>query len=205
MLITLSTMFAKRVSCYISQSPLFRPYAKSFCSLDQLMFVPTYTHLCNLILDETCHDQTSESLSLSSQRNFASRGGGASIIPDFTSETYGRTACSGSQIAMVICNLQNNYYINPPSVVLEEDITEGECWEFLGERVQITINLTESVKISHISIGHPSPHLLSPHSCLRAPRAISVWAFVNGIENLPQGVNETSTLLRNMHQKTYRA
>lgn len=192
----------KPVKCYIAQSPLY-PTVQAFCNLDQFMFVPKFTHFCNLLIlppgDTSCDkDEPSQpvfyvvkDLNLLSRRNYASRGGGALIIPHFTSNTHGLTTCTGSRLTQAICNWENNYHVNPPEVVLEANINEGECWEFTGERGQIGINLTERATISHVMIGHPPLHLLSRDSGLRAPKRIGVWALTKGDEDLPQGFNGT--------------
>lgn len=106
--------------------------------------------------------------------NYASSSGGASIVTEFTSQTHGRTPCSGSKSEIWACNLEKNAHINSPAVILEDGLVNGECWEFSGEKGQVAINLTEPVVITHISLDRPAQGARS-----RAPKNLTLWALVN--------------------------
>jgi len=115
-------------------------------------------------------------------RNFASQGGGAQIIPELTSPTYNLPPLSW--IAWTRHKIFNggydmdNLHIFRPSVVLEDRLSDGACWQFSGNQGQVAVRLAEIVEISHVTVDYVLPTLLSEVAIRRAPKNITVWALV---------------------------
>jgi len=116
-------------------------------------------------------------------RNFASQGGGARVISELTSPTH--NIPSPSWFTWTYNKVFNNGYdldhldIPRPSVVLEDQLHIGECWEFSGDRGQVGIRLAEVIEVSHITVDYIPPALISEDGVRRAPKNISLWGLAN--------------------------
>src|SRR6188768_2980944 len=94
-------------------------------------------------------------------RNFASQGGGAQIIPELTSPTH--SLPPPSWIAWVRHQIFNggydmdNLHILRPSVVLEDRLSDGACWQFSGNQGQVAVRLAEIIEISHVTVDYVLP------------------------------------------------
>lgn len=116
------------------------------------------------------------------RRNFAAWGGGASIIDQLTSPTHGlpTTNVWSELLDHVLGRRIQNLEISRPVVLLEDEIFDGQCWEFSGAAGQVAIQLSEDVTVSHIAINYISPALLSPRAIARAPQKITAWGLLRG-------------------------
>ena len=120
-------------------------------------------------------------------RNFAHHGGGASIIPELTSQTFRLPPHSlRTRVTKWITGRDIlNEDIILPIVVLEDDLRVGECWEFEGATGNVAIHLPEKVQISHVTIDYIPPTLTGAHLTGRAPRGVALWGLID--------TNETTT------------
>ncbi|KAL0945371.1 hypothetical protein HGRIS_000869 [Hohenbuehelia grisea] len=105
-------------------------------------------------------------------RNFALHGDGARIISAFTSPSHDSSG-RRSALRQLLCDFPE---LNPPEVILEDDVHVGECFEFQGSYGQIGISLPEPVHISSVSLEHVSPTMVSSGRARQAPKEIEVWA-----------------------------
>jgi Sad1 / UNC-like C-terminal len=134
-------------------------------------------------LDSHIHEKNL--LLLHRRRDFALRAGGSSVLLGLTSPTYRPQRNSQiSQYWNEAWELLRGYDvasvdINPPIVVLEDDICVGSCWAFAGSTGNIGISLAERVFISDITIGYADPVLLSRSESLRAPQSLILWGLVD--------------------------
>ncbi|KAL0957379.1 hypothetical protein HGRIS_001181 [Hohenbuehelia grisea] len=94
--------------------------------------------------------------------------------PRFTSPSHDS---SGRQSALrrLVCDFPE---LNPPEVLLEDDVRVGECFEMQGSYGQIGISLPEPVHISSVSLEHVSPSMVSSGRARQAPKEVEVWALL---------------------------
>ncbi|KAF9521261.1 hypothetical protein CPB83DRAFT_900923 [Crepidotus variabilis] len=113
--------------------------------------------------------------------NYASNGNGASIIKQLTSPTHNLPPPSWlTRLRSFTFGLElNRPDINRPHVILEDNLVEGECWEFTGSYGQVGIRLSRPISVSQCVFDSPSPSTLSLSSFSRTPLNMSVWAFIN--------------------------
>lgn len=114
------------------------------------------------------------------RRNFALNGGGAAVLPDFTSQTHNLPRRSiGSNLRAWLSGLDlNDADVVLPIVVLESGMRVGDCWEFTGETGQIGIRLSGAVQISDVTLDHIHPSAIAQNLGKRAPREFALWGLV---------------------------
>ncbi|PPQ76905.1 hypothetical protein CVT26_001267 [Gymnopilus dilepis] len=110
------------------------------------------------------------------RRDYALRANGARILLDFTSATHQPLASADKYDSQL--NLRSIEDIYLPSVVLENQLVIGECWQFDGERGHVGIRLAKPVAISDMTINHAHPLLILPTDTGKAPRNFILWALV---------------------------
>ncbi|KAJ7462495.1 UNC-like C-terminal-domain-containing protein, partial [Mycena latifolia] len=112
------------------------------------------------------------------QYNFALDVAGAQVIYQMTSSTQGLTLwCrmkrwwTGGEASC------DHEFVLPTEVIRAGDAMEGECWTFEGGSGHITIRLSETVKISSLTIQQVKP--FAPQGSSQAPRGIALWGLVS--------------------------
>lgn len=120
-------------------------------------------------------------------RNFALRGGGATIDASITSPTYKLPArtIQSRLLFWLRGHDHQDAHINLPNVALEEFIEVGECWEFEGGHGTIGVNLPESIHVSSLSLNYIPPSKVSAVAMARAPRNVTLWGHADA-ENLTE-------------------
>ena len=128
-------------------------------------------------------------------RNFASKGEGAKIIQDFTSETHGipRETINTWLLRKLRGFDVNRIHINPPTVVLEKTLDLGECWEFTGASGQIGISFARPIKLANVTI-YQARGIVSAKENGRTPRDIVLWGQTNTPGNFSSGILENRTM-----------
>ncbi|KAH7909334.1 hypothetical protein BJ138DRAFT_1011031 [Hygrophoropsis aurantiaca] len=122
---------------------------------------PSIASLVQLEIDRRAKDTIS-------RRDFALRGGGADVIVDFTSPTY-----------LLPPPDLRSHEVNPPTIVLEPDITVGSCWSFSGRQGHVGISLSEHVEVADVTIDHAPAELLSEQELQKAPQEMSLWGLLD--------------------------
>jgi len=92
--------------------------------------------------------------------------------------------------------------INGAGMMLEEDMGVGECWRISGGSGHVAINLSEAVFISHITMDHASPSLLSQEETTSAPKSMALWALLPPADDTEYEPN-TIRLLKDLDIKNY--
>ncbi|KAF9487268.1 hypothetical protein BDN71DRAFT_1514141 [Pleurotus eryngii] len=114
-----------------------------------------------------------------SQPNVASRSTGARVLPELTSPTsnlHVHTPWSAFVAWFVgVDGFQREVPL--PTVVIENTLDVGRCWEFDGSQGHITIALGRPVHISQLTIGHAAP-TMSTKRIEQAPKNIALWGLV---------------------------
>ncbi|KAJ3806787.1 hypothetical protein F5876DRAFT_80349 [Lentinula aff. lateritia] len=110
--------------------------------------------------------------------DFALANNGAKVLPALTSPTEGSSPLS--YVAGLISVLRGydktQMHMNPPRVVLEEEVFLSNCWKFAGSQGHIAIALSDSIIWNRFTIHFPNG---DPGINLRqAPRVISMQALV---------------------------
>ncbi|KAJ6616085.1 hypothetical protein B0H10DRAFT_2038779 [Mycena sp. CBHHK59/15] len=112
-------------------------------------------------------------------RNFALLAGGAKIIYEMTSSSHGLSNwCRARRWLTTGAATCDYYFMLPNEVIRGGDPEPGECWTFQGSVGYITIDLTESANIAHISIYNVPRHLLNSLDAYKAPRNMSLWGLM---------------------------
>ncbi|XP_054112858.2 sperm-associated antigen 4 protein isoform X1 [Callithrix jacchus] len=83
-------------------------------------------------------------------------------------------------------------YARPPTVILEPDVSPGNCWAFEGDQGHVVIRLPSRVQLSDITLQHPPPSVAHTGGADSAPRDFAV--FVSADEGL-QVDDETEVFL----------
>ena len=185
-------------ACYMSQA---------ICEIDRTIFSASMNPLCKLALVSHSPDHLRHTLSptcptttlwtvrpyishtlmslwtqapVSFNRNYASYGGGASILRGYTSKTHNLPSPSilGSLVESIFGYNPQYAEVNGAGIILEESMSVGECWCISGGTGHVAVNLSEAVFISHIAMDHPSPTLLSEDDVASVPKNIVLWALL---------------------------
>jgi hypothetical protein len=117
---------------------------------------------------------------ISVDRNYASLGGGARIIRGYTSQTHNlpTPSISGSLLQSFLGYNPHYANVKGAGILLEEDMSVGECWCISGATGHVAIQLSETVFISHISVDYASPRLSSEEDISSAPQNMSLWVLL---------------------------
>ncbi|KAJ3808856.1 hypothetical protein F5879DRAFT_991864 [Lentinula edodes] len=101
--------------------------------------------------------------------DFGLANNGAKVLPALTSPTEGSSPLSGYD--------KTQMHMNPPRVVLEEEVLLSNCWKFAGSQGHIAIALSDSIIWNRFTIHSPDG---DPGVKLRqAPRVIVMQALVS--------------------------
>jgi hypothetical protein len=113
-------------------------------------------------------------------RNFALHRNGAIVIPELTSTTHNLPQHTiHSWILQQLRGFDTFHeYVNLPYVVLEDDVSVGQCWEFAGSTGTIGIRLPEAIQLSEVIIRHIQPAMVSPGTLGQAPRDVVLWGRI---------------------------
>ncbi|KAJ3901615.1 hypothetical protein F5879DRAFT_991800 [Lentinula edodes] len=111
--------------------------------------------------------------------DFGLANNGAKVLPALTSPTEGSSPLS--YVAGLISVLRGydktQMHMNPPRVVLEEELFLSNCWKFAGSQGHIAIALSDSIIWNQFTIHFPDG---DPGINLRqAPRVIIMQALVS--------------------------
>ncbi|KAG1859439.1 hypothetical protein C8R48DRAFT_605602 [Suillus tomentosus] len=133
------------------------------------------------------------------QRDFALRGAGAEIIEQLTSSTHqlpAKTVRSWFSEALLGWDLSYSS-INPPTVVIDGDLSIGNCWSFLGSTGSLAMRFSEKIYIANITIYHVASNLIAKMDVQKAPRQIILWGILDSPEHVESAVrhNNASTFL----------
>lgn len=102
------------------------------------------------------------------KRDFALRGAGASIISGLTSPSLHLPhSVFGSK----------THDFNRPSIILEENVSVGDCWELQASNGWVAIRLSEEIYIDSMTIHYVDPGMLPPMMAAKAPHAVTLWAL----------------------------
>ncbi|XP_020846213.1 SUN domain-containing protein 5 [Phascolarctos cinereus] len=82
--------------------------------------------------------------------------------PDFALKSIGGTIDFEHTSATYSCDKARSYwswfrlwnYARPPDVILEPNVTPGNCWAFSGDRGQVVIRLARRIFLTNITIQH---------------------------------------------------
>jgi hypothetical protein len=105
--------------------------------------------------------------------DFALRTAGASIIESRTSESYGQTWWSNLPVPFA-----RRIITQPPTVILEPDVTVGRCWAFAGNQGRVTIELSEPVIPTSFTLDHVSPSIAHVRGLASAPKVFAVYVSI---------------------------
>ncbi|XP_047395183.1 SUN domain-containing protein 5 [Sciurus carolinensis] len=109
--------------------------------------------------------------------DFALKSIGSSIDFEQTSATYNYDKARSYWNWIRLWN-----YAQPPDVILEPNMTPGNCWAFAGDRGQVTIRLAQKVYLSNLTLQH-IPKTISLSGCLdTAPKDFVIY----GMESSPR-------------------
>uniref|UniRef100_H0VF96 Sad1 and UNC84 domain containing 5 n=1 Tax=Cavia porcellus TaxID=10141 RepID=H0VF96_CAVPO len=108
--------------------------------------------------------------------DFALKSIGATIDFEHTSATYNHDKARSYWNWIRLWN-----YAQPPDVILEPNMTPGNCWAFEGDRGQVTIRLAQKVYLSNITLQHIPKTISLSGSLDTAPKDFVVY----GMESSP--------------------
>ncbi|ELW69550.1 SUN domain-containing protein 5 [Tupaia chinensis] len=109
--------------------------------------------------------------------DFALKSIGASIDFEHTSATYNHDKARSYWNWIRLWN-----YAQPPDVILEPNMTPGNCWAFAGDRGQVTIRLAQKVYLSNLTLQHIPKTISLSGSLDTAPKDFVIY----GMENPPR-------------------
>jgi len=66
---------------------------------------------------------------------------------------------------------------HPASVILEPDVTVGKCWAFEGSEGHVTIELSEPVVVTSVTLDHIPKSLARVKGLASAPKDFSVYGL----------------------------
>ncbi|KAM5245913.1 SUN domain-containing protein 5 [Ctenodactylus gundi] len=104
--------------------------------------------------------------------DFALKSIGASIDFEHTSATYNRNKAHSFWKRIWHWN-----YAQPPDVILEPDVTPGNCWAFAGDRGQVTIRLAHKVYLSNLTLQHIPKTISLSGSLDTAPKDFVIYGM----------------------------
>ncbi|KAB0384318.1 hypothetical protein FD755_006235 [Muntiacus reevesi] len=109
--------------------------------------------------------------------DFALKSIGASIDFEQTSATYNHDKACSYWNWIRLWN-----YAQPPDVILEPNVTPGNCWAFSGDRGQVTIRLAQKVYLSNLTLQHIPKTISLSGSLDTAPKDFVIY----GVEGSPK-------------------
>ncbi|KAM4832716.1 SUN domain-containing protein 5 [Urocitellus parryii] len=109
--------------------------------------------------------------------DFALKSIGASIDFEHTSATYNYEKARSCWNWIRLWN-----YAQPPDVILEPNMTPGNCWAFTGDRGQVTIRLAQKVYLFNITLQHIPKSISLSGSVDTAPKDFVIY----GMESSPR-------------------
>ncbi|XP_075384350.1 SUN domain-containing protein 5 [Tenrec ecaudatus] len=109
--------------------------------------------------------------------DFALKSIGATIDFDHTSATYNHDKARSYWNWIRLWN-----YAQPPDVILEPNVTPGNCWAFEGDRGQVTIRLPQKIYLSNLTLQHIPKTISLSGSLDTAPKDFVVY----GMEGTPR-------------------
>uniref|UniRef100_G5E798 Sad1 and UNC84 domain containing 5 n=1 Tax=Loxodonta africana TaxID=9785 RepID=G5E798_LOXAF len=73
-------------------------------------------------------------------------------------------------------------YAQPPDVILQPNMTPGNCWAFAGDRGQVTIRLAQKIYLSNLTLQHIPKTISLSGSLDTAPKDFVIY----GMEGTPK-------------------
>jgi len=70
-------------------------------------------------------------------------------------------------------------------MALESDVGVGNCWAFEGTHGHLGVLLSDTARITNISINHIAPWLVSTVDSQQAPRHMVLWGHVKDVALFP--------------------
>ncbi|EFP93945.2 uncharacterized protein PGTG_19875, partial [Puccinia graminis f. sp. tritici CRL 75-36-700-3] len=131
-----------------------------------------------------------------SKQDFASFSAGASIIEHLTSPTwsyYRQIRPSQFPFAKKFQKISGS----PPLTILVSDLSLGTCWPFHGTSGQIAIQLSRTIRVEGVTIGHVSQSLA--YDIQTAPKQFELW----GLDHESQEVERNLLLEDCQPQSTF--
>ncbi|KAJ3768740.1 hypothetical protein FB446DRAFT_706787 [Lentinula raphanica] len=112
--------------------------------------------------------------------DFGLAGDGAKVVSGLTSPTEGLGSLSyaAGLIAVLRGYDKTQMYINPPLVVLEEQVSVASCWKFTGPRGHITVSLSDTIVWTHFTLHFPDHLDTSDRKVRQAPKILVMRALV---------------------------
>ncbi|XP_069352361.1 SUN domain-containing protein 5 [Eulemur rufifrons] len=104
--------------------------------------------------------------------DFALKSIGASIDFEHTSATYNHDKARSYWNWIRLWN-----YAQPPDVILEPNVTPGNCWAFEGDRGQVTIRLAQKVHLSNLTLQHIPKTISLSGSLDTAPKDFVIYGM----------------------------
>ncbi|XP_004442529.2 PREDICTED: SUN domain-containing protein 5 [Ceratotherium simum simum] len=130
--------------------------------------------------------------------DFALKSIGASIDFEQTSATYNHDKARSYWNWIRLWN-----YAQPPDVILEPNVTPGNCWAFSGDRGQVTIQLAQKVYLSNLTLQHIPKTVSLSGSLDTAPKDFVIYgvegspreeAFLGAFQFQPENIIQTFQL-----------
>ncbi|KAH7881584.1 uncharacterized protein C8R40DRAFT_1164993 [Lentinula edodes] len=105
---------------------------------------------------------------------------GAKALLALTSPTEGIGSLSymARLIAVIRGYDTTQMHINPPRVVLEEQLSVHNCWKLAGSRGHIAIALSDTIIWSHFAVHFPDYLGITEVRLRQAPKTVVMWALV---------------------------
>ncbi|KAJ3898752.1 hypothetical protein F5879DRAFT_994467 [Lentinula edodes] len=134
--------------------------------------------------------QSDEDLDVTNQRvsvdpmypslDFGLADSGAKALLALTSPTEGIGSLSymARLVAVIRGYDTTQMHINPPRVVLEEQLSMSNCWKFAGSRGHIAIAMSETIIWTHFAIHFPDYLGITEAKLRQAPKIIVMRALV---------------------------
>ncbi|CAN0226550.1 unnamed protein product [Bubo scandiacus] len=101
--------------------------------------------------------------------NWALKSSGATIDTQRTSETY---SCKETWGCRVVAFFRT---ANPPDVILQPDVSPGNCWSFQGHQGQVVIRLPARVRLTAVTVQHIYKDTSPSENDTNAPRDVAVF------------------------------
>ncbi|XP_028000403.1 SUN domain-containing protein 5 [Eptesicus fuscus] len=140
--------------------------------------------------------------------DFALKSIGASIDFEQTSPTYNHDKARSYWNWIRLWN-----YAQPPDVILEPNVTPGNCWAFSGDRGQVTIRLAQKVYLFNLTLQHIPKTISLSGSLDTAPKDFVIYGmegspreevFLGAFQFQPENIIQTFQL-QNQPTRTFGA
>ncbi|XP_055977524.1 SUN domain-containing protein 5 [Sorex fumeus] len=109
--------------------------------------------------------------------DFALKSIGASIDFEQTSATYNYNKARSYWNWIRLWN-----YAQPPDVILEPNVTPGNCWAFSGDRGQVTIRMAQKVFLSNVTLQHIPKTISLSGSLDTAPKDFVIYGLEGSLK-----------------------